>query len=950
VAEKGRPLRDRLRDALRGTAALVTVAAAVALVGSARATSAENRGGILNTPTPTATAALPPGFQDSPVITGLLNPTVVRFSPDGRIFVAEDRGLIKEYDSVSDTAPTIVADLRTEVDAYWDRGLLGMVLDPSFPSKPYVYVIYTYDAPPGGTAPTWNDACPTPPGPTTDGCVVQWRISRLTLSDTQPTTEQVLVQGWCQQFPSHSIGDLQFGPDGYLYASGGEGANFNAVDYGQWGGSLSGTQTVANPCGDPPGGAGTALNPPSAEGGALRSQSVGRAAGEPVTLNGSLLRIDPATGAGAPTNPLSSSPDANARRIVAYGFRNPFRFAFRPGTNEIWVTDVGWNTWEEIDRVVDPTSGPADYGWPCYEGVAPQPSYQSAGLTMCNNLYSSNGGQTGTFGDQTVYSSVDTAGAGLKEVAKYTAAAGSVTKLTGYISGLGQTTGTQNIEAVIYADNNGTPGPLLGVSSPITVTAGRAWGWTDFTFSAPVAVQAGSIWLGYIASDSGDLIQMRYLDQAGSMRWNANSGGYAAGPSNPFGTATSSNKHYSLYATYGTGAATASVVAPYFAYDHSSSVVAGDGCPTGGSSATGDLFYTGSRYPASYQHALFFMDHTRGCIWTMPAGANGLPDPSRIAIFESGAASPVDIEQGPDANIYYVDFDGGTIREITYTGANRPPTAVASADVTSGPVPLTVNFDGSGSSDPDGDPITFSWDLNGDGAFGDSTAQKPSYTYTTAGTYDVRLRVTDSNGASTTSAPIVIDAGNQPPVPVIDTPASTFTWRVGTVIGFSGHATDTEDGTEPASRLSWTIILHHCFDPTNCHTHLIQTFTGVASGSFAAPDHGYPCWLEIQLTATDSTGTSATTSLRLDPQTVNLTIASSPSGAQLSFDATTAKAPFTQTVVIGSSNTVSAPTPQTIGNATYVFSSWSDGGAATHTIRAPATATTYTAKYRRAKR
>jgi glucose/arabinose dehydrogenase len=96
---------------------------------------------------------------------------------------------------------------------------------------------------------------------------------------------------------------------------------------------------------------GTALSPPRAEGGALRSQSVRRADG-PATLNGAVLRIAPATGAGVPGNPFYSSSDPNARRIVAYGLRNPFRFTQRPGTNELWIGDVGWNTWEEINRVV----------------------------------------------------------------------------------------------------------------------------------------------------------------------------------------------------------------------------------------------------------------------------------------------------------------------------------------------------------------------------------------------------------------------------------------------------------------------------------------------------------------------------------------------------------------------------------------------------------------------
>src|SRR4051812_8572687 len=92
----------------------------------------------------------------------------------------------------------------------------------------------------------------------------------------------------------------------------------------------------ANPCGDPPRAVGTALSPPGAQGGALRSQSVRRTNG-PATLVGSILRIDPAMGAGVPGNPFSPSSDANARRMVAYGPRNPFRMTQRPGSDELWI-------------------------------------------------------------------------------------------------------------------------------------------------------------------------------------------------------------------------------------------------------------------------------------------------------------------------------------------------------------------------------------------------------------------------------------------------------------------------------------------------------------------------------------------------------------------------------------------------------------------------------------
>src|SRR4029450_4287498 len=88
-------------------------------------------------------------------------------------------------------------------------------------------------------------------------------------------------EDWCQQYPSHSIGDLAFGPDGALYASAGDGASFNFADYGQDGNPL-------NPCGDPPAGVGGVQTPPSAEGGSLRSQDL-RTSRDPIGLSVPLL-------------------------------------------------------------------------------------------------------------------------------------------------------------------------------------------------------------------------------------------------------------------------------------------------------------------------------------------------------------------------------------------------------------------------------------------------------------------------------------------------------------------------------------------------------------------------------------------------------------------------------------------------------------------------------------
>ncbi|MEU6719458.1 LamG-like jellyroll fold domain-containing protein [Nonomuraea sp. NPDC046802] len=717
--------------------------------------------------------ALPAAFQRQIVFSGLNHPSNIEFSPDGRVFVAEKSGLIKVFDSLTDTTPATYADLRTRVHNFWDRGLLGMALHPNFPVDPRLYVLYAYDAVPGGTAPRWgtpggtDDPCPSPPGATNDGCLITGRLSVIS-----PTgAETPLITDWCQQHPSHSVGDLQFGPDGMLYATGGDGASFNFADYGQ-DNLVSSDITPDNPCGDPPSPVGTALSPPGAEGGALRSQDL-RTNGDPTGLDGSLIRINPNTGAAATGNPNAGNPDPNAARIVATGLRNPFRITNRPGTPEIWIGEVGWNTFEEINRVANPTSGVANFGWPCYEGAGRQGGYDNLNLTLCENLY-------------------------------------------------------------------------------------------------------------------------------------------AAGPS--------------------------AHTQPYFAWNHATRPAPNDPCPSGGSSAGGVAFYDGGAYPDAYDGALFLSDYSRQCVWVMTKGANGLPDPAAIRTFDSGMPT-VELEIGPGGDLFSVDYDHGTI--VRYIYDNTPPTAVINAGVTSGPAPLAVSFSGAASTDADGDPLTYAWDLDGDGELDDSTSATPSFTYARPGSYVVRLRVNDGRGGQG-DASVTVNVDNTAPTAAINTPTSATTWAVGQTVGFSGTGADAQDGTIPGSRMRWTLILHHC--PSTCHEHEITTFTG-ASGSFQAPDHDYPSHLELRLTVTDAQGLTDTKSVLLQPRTVNLTFQTSPAGLRVGFNSEQATTPFTRTVIVGSGNSISAPSPQSHAGESLSFGSWSDGGAASHNIAAPATATTYTATF-----
>ncbi|MEW5988097.1 MAG: PQQ-dependent sugar dehydrogenase [Chloroflexota bacterium] len=316
---------------------------------------------------PASLPIYPPGFSETTIFSGLSSPTVLAFAPNGQVFVGEKSGLVKVYDGLNDPTATIFADLRTNVHDYWDRGLLGLAVDPNYPANPYIYVLYTLDAPIGHPPPVFNDDCADPLG---NGCTVGGRLSRV----QQGGVEEVLIEDWCQQFPSHSIGTLTFGADGALYVGGGDGASFGEVDYGQLGG---------NPCADPLG-----SNPPAtAEGGALRSQDL-RTAADATALNGAILRVDPATGEALADNPLYGGDVADDDRVIAYGMRNPYRFALRPATDQLWIGDVGWSDWEEINRLNDANDSVVEnFGWPCYEGSGRQTSYDSTNITICETLY-----------------------------------------------------------------------------------------------------------------------------------------------------------------------------------------------------------------------------------------------------------------------------------------------------------------------------------------------------------------------------------------------------------------------------------------------------------------------------------------------------------------------------------------------------------------------------------
>jgi glucose/arabinose dehydrogenase len=267
------------------------------------------------------------------------SPVGFTFAPDGRMFIWEKAGIVRIFKD-GQLLPRAFLDISDRVNQYADRGLLGFALDPAFATNGYVYLLYTLE---------------TGPDPFSTGAKTS-RLTRMTADPADPDValedSEVVLLGTlgtppCSSYPagsdcipadspSHSVGMLRFAPDGTLFVSHGDGANFSAVDSR-----------------------------------ALRAQDLNSYAGK-------LLRINP-DGSPPGDNPFDDGTNSIRSRVWAYGLRNPFRFALAP-TGEPYIADVGWFSYEEMNR-----GAGANFGWPCYEGNFGQPDYQSA-FAACQAL------------------------------------------------------------------------------------------------------------------------------------------------------------------------------------------------------------------------------------------------------------------------------------------------------------------------------------------------------------------------------------------------------------------------------------------------------------------------------------------------------------------------------------------------------------------------------------
>lgn len=344
--------------------------------------------------------------------------------------------------------------------------------------------------------------------------------------------------------------------------------------------------------------------------------------------------------------------------------------------------------------------------------------------------------------------------------------------------------------------------------------------------------------------------------------------------------------------------------------------------------------YRGNAFPTNFQGKLFFGDYAAGFIKTLDLSA------SQAQNFDLDSGTVIDIKEGPDGAIYYLTIFPGALYKVTNSqSGNQPPLVSAASNVTQGPAPLSVNFSSMGTSDPEGDPLTYNWNF-GDGTL--SSEANPTKIYNTNGSFSAQLSVSDGTNFAV-SDPILIQVGT-PPTVTITSPTNGSSYQGGSKIFYSAVATDSLGNPLPDSAFTLEVIFHH-----GSHIHPFLGPINSRQGNFNIPESGHEdatnVWYEIKITGVDSEGLSTTQSVNIYPETANVTINTSPTGFNLILDGTSFATPLTFSGVVGMKRELSVPVLQKLGGTIYNFVNWSSGRSVKHIVQIPTVDTTYTANF-----
>ena len=807
---------------------------------------------------------------------------------DGRAIAWERSGLLWMIRADGTRVPSPILDIRPEVGAWRDHGLLGVALHPAFPAVAEVFLLYVVDRHHllhVGT-PSYD--------PSRDEyfAATIGRITRYALDPGQdlcatiPGSRRVLVGETqsaglpvCHQ--SHAVGSLLFGQDGTLLASMGDSASYVETDLG---GQVTGgwvDQAIAD-----------GILSPKEDVGAFRSQLVD-------SLCGKILRIDPSTGDGVPGNPWfdPAFPRAPRSRAWALGLRNPYRMSLVPGTGShrpedadpgsILVGDVGWGVWEEVSLVRGPGE---NLGWPVFEGQDFHPSYASAATV---NPDSGVGGCPAVPFRELIRQDSTAPSSIVRSCAVFQAegaAASGVPTLSNEFGFTGSgyrdfpegsstwiewtvelpAAATQAL-SFRYANGGSSDRPLAVLVDGVEVVASLPFpstgGWRDWrtAVTPPVPLAAGTRKIRLRpAAGNGPNIDAMWLGPA---------------PSYPPSVATFTHRRPVVEWKHGSASASSARTPGLTAEGAASFLAVGSpggaaGAPFSGYCAIGGPRLNMPSWPEEWQGAMLLADYSSGWIRaarTLKARSCGAASVAcrceltvtEVVPFDSGLADVVGVFAHPQAGAVYVARMGAISRYRWLPAGTQPPVARIAAALRHGPSPFTLHVDASGSSDPEGAPLTYSWD------FGDGSAPVAgpiaSHTYVAAGPagFDVTLTARDPGGAEST-ARIRVAVNDSPPVARI---ASVWDGQLYPMDGdtpFVLRADVAEEVSGPDSvECSWQVSLHH-----DGHVHPEPpvddcSATAVISPIGCAPPSVY--WYEVSLTVTDPSGLQSHDSVRLFP-------------------------------------------------------------------------------------
>ena len=328
--------------------------------------------------------AQPTGFSNVEFMSGWDQVIGITFDVPGTMYAWEKKGVVWIVDN-GVKRPTPLIDLQEEVGNWRDFGLVGFALDPSYATNGFIYLLYAVDRHHllyFGT-PAYN--------PTYDEYfnATIGRVTRYTVTNpSDPANATVnynsrlvllgetISEGIPILHQSHGVGTMLFGEDETLLISAGDGASYFGTDVG---GPDHGTFTAQALV--------DGIISPEQNVGSYRSQMLN-------SYNGRVMRLDKSNGNGVPSNPFfdPNNPRSAQSRTWALGFRNPARFALKPGTGSssasngnpgvLMVGDVGWFTWEELNIV---TQGGQNFGWPLFEGMERNPDYDAMNTLSLEN-------------------------------------------------------------------------------------------------------------------------------------------------------------------------------------------------------------------------------------------------------------------------------------------------------------------------------------------------------------------------------------------------------------------------------------------------------------------------------------------------------------------------------------------------------------------------------------